>query len=264
MFENFESKFPHINKYFESGGRIRLINTNESIQTDPDFKDFASKVNTNHIPVIRLESNKYTWDNTNANTSLQKAFSELNLFLKDQFENASNTKKHIISIEDFLISGKFGPLKLGISRDTVVDYFGRPQFYNRPKAFGFQKASIWHYGAFEDLLLHFDLKSNCLEAIVIHDVDVMDFMEFNNFELAELFFLGKACCLNLGQIEEKLSDKNIEYNTSIIGSEKLVIMTFRSGVGMIFEFYPDEKQYYPEMMFYKSDGLSLRYKKWEF
>lgn len=71
-----------------------------------------------------------------------------------------------VSIKDFIQSGQFGPIELGISRDSLRTLLGYPDDYGvYPKSV--DVASIWRYG---DIEFYFD-NANILHMIFADNFD---------------------------------------------------------------------------------------------
>ena len=58
-----------------------------------------------------------------------------------------------INIADFFRTGRFGPIKLGMTRKEIIAQLGEPDQYGCPGEKGFMKAGIWLYG---DIEFHID------------------------------------------------------------------------------------------------------------
>ena len=59
-----------------------------------------------------------------------------------------------VSLREFLVTGRFGPIELGTHEDQVASLFGEPDLKGGTSR-KHRRPSIWKYGSFE---FHFDLK----------------------------------------------------------------------------------------------------------
>ena len=75
-----------------------------------------------------------------------------------------------VSMQDFLRTGEFGPIKLGISHTELQGYLGDPKNWGPyPKAK--QHAGIWKYG---DIEFHFHFKEDALVGIFSDHVETLN------------------------------------------------------------------------------------------
>jgi hypothetical protein len=91
--------------------------------------------------------------------------------------------KLAISLKEFLITGAFGQIRLGMTRQQFIDIFGKPENWGSHQ--DLQKAEIWVYGGFEfyfpkrsdDLYMIFSDHLHHLKTGKVFDVDSWIFDE---------------------------------------------------------------------------------------
>lgn len=74
----------------------------------------------------------------------------------------------VVSLQDFLRTGEFGPVCLGVSRDRLRGLLGAPENWG-PHPSGQRLATIWKYG---DIEFHFS--GDTLWLIIADDVETLD------------------------------------------------------------------------------------------
>ncbi len=105
-------------------------------------------------------------------------------------------------MQDFLRSGEFGPIRLGISRDQLRGHLGNPEDWG-PFPKSERRATIWKFG---DIEFHFHFKEDALVGIFADGVEKLrgggainlDPWVFNGGVLVE-------------QVLESLAEANIPY-----------------------------------------------------
>lgn len=60
----------------------------------------------------------------------------------------------MVSIEEFARTGRFGPIQLGVTRDTLRSIIGYPDCWSGSDANSLETASIWKFG---DIEFYFDV-----------------------------------------------------------------------------------------------------------
>jgi len=73
-----------------------------------------------------------------------------------------------VSLREFLATGRFGPLELGVSRELVEERLGPPEDWDA-RSPTHRAARIWKYG---DVELHFARGGSSLQIIHADDFDV--------------------------------------------------------------------------------------------
>ena len=145
----------------------------------------------------------------------------------------------IISLKDFILTGQFGQIKMGDSKDTIIKYLGKP---NNDCDFGTGLSGL-NYLGFE---FFYWTESQKLSVI---QTDSLDFL-FNNASNSTIFKLNKkvgidfsifsnAQNLTFKRLTEYLKKENFKFTENEKTEHFYTELRFESGVTLDFENWQD-------------------------
>lgn len=127
-----------------------------------------------------------------------------------------------VSMENFLRTGEFGPVRLGDCREQVLAYLGEPSHRGKPK----KLPEIFWYGVFEFYFLGEAETLNCIYC------DEFEFLSGSpSIELDSWGLKGKV---EKSVVEEFLVAARIEYCPARTGDERLSGFRTMGGVELLF------------------------------
>lgn len=140
-----------------------------------------------------------------------------------------------LDLKAFLLSGQFGPIAFGMSRQALEAVLGAPDTWGQhtDKA----KATIWKYGSFE---FYFGEKGDALWMIYTDDLDPM---EGSHSLTLDPWLLNKE--LEIQQAESLFASEQIPYKR--VEQPKLERIDLQMASGVVLHFDADEDRAKPTL-----------------
>jgi hypothetical protein len=137
-----------------------------------------------------------------------------------------------ISLKEFLITGTFGPIELGATRQQLIDILGKPQRWGTQKDQA--SAEIWRYSWIE---FYFPHGGDGLYMILC---DHLDWLESRaRFDL-DLWILSNQ--LTLAAFETAMNDQQISFTKTHDQKWGLTDIELQSGVTLTFEAFHENDE----------------------